>query len=75
MGCTFVVGLGDGFESVLSSGVPDLHLDFFILNLDCFNFEVYSNGHEMGGYELVVACSQQNVGLAHSRIPYDNHFH
>ncbi len=35
-----VVGLGDGFETLLAGCVPDLKADFVFAQGDCFYFEV-----------------------------------
>jgi hypothetical protein len=32
--------LGDGFEALLASSIPDLHAYFFAINLKSFDFEV-----------------------------------
>jgi hypothetical protein len=32
---TLVVGLSDGFETLLASSIPDLHLDSFAIHLNC----------------------------------------
>ena len=38
--CTFVISLGDGLKSLLASCIPDLHTDFFAINLYGLDFEV-----------------------------------
>ena len=37
---TFVVSLSDRFESFLASCIPDLHLDFFSVNINCLEFKI-----------------------------------
>lgn len=40
----FVVGGGDGFESLLAGGVPDLELDGVSASLEGSDFEVDADG-------------------------------
>ena len=47
---SFVVGSSDGFESFLSSGIPDLQLDSAASGLESANFEVVADGGEEAGW-------------------------
>ena len=35
-----VVGLSDGLEALLAGGIPNLHSDFFAINIDSFDFKI-----------------------------------
>ena len=43
--CTRILDIGgdEGVESLLSSRIPQLHPQTFILNIDCFRYEIDSN--------------------------------
>ena len=41
---TLVVGRSDSLESLLSGSIPDLELDGLSVNVDCSDFEIYTNG-------------------------------
>jgi len=63
-----VVGLSDGLELLLTSSVPNLQSDLIIPNEDCLDFEVDSNGGEVGGHEVIIAKLEQHVGLAYPAV-------
>jgi hypothetical protein len=70
--------LGDGFEALLTGGIPDLHSDFLSVNQDGLTFEVDScidfgctdrgdvRHHKGVGCEL-----EQDICLAHSGVSDD----
>ena len=39
---SFIIRLGDGFEALLASSVPDLKFDLFAVDENCFGFEIDS---------------------------------
>ena len=40
---TFIVCVNDGTESFLSCCIPDLHFDYFLIDVDGLESEVYSD--------------------------------
>ena len=38
--CTFIIGLGDGSESLLTRSVPDLHLDLFPFDFNGLDLKI-----------------------------------
>ncbi len=74
-GCTLVVSLSDGLKALLTSGIPDLHLDFGAFTIDSLDLEVDADGGDVCHLVFLVDEAQENVGLAHSRIADDNHLH
>ena len=52
---TFIIRLSDCPEPFLASGVPDLHFNFFLFNLDGFQLEVNANGGQVVVGEAVFA--------------------
>lgn len=60
---TFVICRCDCFKTVLSCCVPNLHFDFFIVNLNCLYFEV----NAFFTYKpMVIRCEGMNL-LSHAR--------
>ena len=51
---TFVVGVGNGSESLLAGGVPDLQFDVFVIGVDGFEAEINTDGGHVVFVELVV---------------------
>ena len=74
-GCTFVVGFCDGFEPLLAGGVPYLHFDFDAVDIDGFDFEVDSDGGNVGHFILLVDVPEKYVSFAHRGITNDNQFY
>ena len=71
-GCPLVVGLGDVFELLLSCGVPDLQLELLVVDLDGFDFEVDSDGGDVGLLEVVLAEAHDEVGFADPAVANDD---
>ena len=61
----FVISFSHSLEPLLSSGVPNLHLNLDIINVDCFYFKIHPNGCDVSHFVLFVGVTQKNVGLAH----------
>ena len=61
---SLVVGLSDGLETILPSGVPNVKFDLFVIDIDIFDFEVHSDGWKESVMKNVVRKPEQNVGLA-----------
>ena len=59
-----IMGCGDGAETLLTSGVPDLHFHFHVVYGQLFGFEV--GAHCRCGFVLGAAC----VSLKHSCFAY-----
>ena len=55
--CAFVVRLCDCFKELLACGVPDLHFNFYALDIDCFDFKIYSDRWDMGHFILLIYVS------------------
>lgn len=60
----FIVGAGEGFELLLSCGVPDLQRIGFAINLYGIGFEIYADGGEIGCVECVFAESEEDGAFA-----------
>jgi hypothetical protein len=58
---TFVVCVGDGSESLLTSCIPYLQFDVFAIRIDCFESEIDSNGGHIIFVELIVSKPQQEA--------------
>jgi hypothetical protein len=61
---TFVVGICDGSEPLLSCGVPDLKFNVFVVGGDSFESEVDADGGHVVFVELVVCESEEEAALA-----------
>ena len=73
--CSLVISLSDGFEAFLASGIPNLHFDLNALDVNSFDFEVHADGGHVGHLVLLVDVPQQNVRLAHRRVPDYHQLH
>ena len=51
---SLVVTAGDGLESLLAGGIPNLELDGLAVDVDCSNFEVDSDGRHEVVIEYIV---------------------
>ncbi len=69
---SFVISFSHCLESLLSRCVPNLHLDFDIINVDSFYFEIHTDGCDVSHFVFFVRVSQKNVGLAHCWVPNDD---
>jgi hypothetical protein len=70
-----VVCLGDCFELLLASCVPDLETYFMVSDSDGFYLEIYSDGGEMRCHESVIAKLEQHIGFANSTVPDNKQFY
>lgn len=73
--CSLVIGFCNGFETLLTSSIPDLHFDFDAIDIDCFDFEVYADGGHMRHLILFIDITQQDVGLTDCSVPDDDQLH
>ncbi|KAF7837094.1 hypothetical protein G2W53_005576 [Senna tora] len=68
-----VVGRGDGTESLLTSGVPNLGLDFLAVDFQALCLKLNANGCLRVGIELVAGVAGEQVGFADGGIAdYDD---
>ena len=74
-GSSLIISLGDSLEPFLSSGIPDLHLDLDIIDINGLDFEIYSNCCDMCHLVLFISVTQENVSFADCWIPDDNYLH
>ena len=61
-------------EPLLSSGVPDLHLDPKSLHVHSLDLEVHAYCGNEGCVERVIDKSQNQAGFSCTRIPDEEHF-
>lgn len=66
--CALVIRLGNVFESLLASRVPDLQLNPFVSDSDCLDLEVHSDCGDVVGPEGALAELDKEVGLADPAI-------
>ena len=71
---TFVVCVGDGSESLLAGGVPDLELDVFVVDVEGFEAEVYADCCHVVLGELVVGETEEETGFADGGVADDDVF-
>ena len=64
------VGGGDGAESFLACGIPDLEFDPFVIDFNVFDFEVDSDCGDEGWGEGVVCVPEEETGLSYTGISY-----
>ena len=69
-GVTFIVGVDDGSEALLSCGVPDLHLDYFVIDGEGLEAEVDADGDHVVLVEVVVGEAEEQRGLAHGGVAH-----
>ena len=68
-----VVGGGDGAESLLAGGVPNLSLDFLGVDFQALSLELDAYGGLGVHVELVPGVAGEKVGFAHRRVSdYDD---
>ena len=67
-----VVGVGDGAEALLASGVPQLQLDDFILTLEGQNLEVYANGGNIVRVPVLIGVAVEQGALANAAVSDDD---
>lgn len=56
--CAFVVCFGDGLEPLLTSSIPNLHLDLRAVTIDCLDLEIDPNGRDVGHLVLLIDKAQ-----------------
>lgn len=69
---SLVVGLCDVFEPFLAGGVPDLHFHFFAIEDEGLDFEVDSDGGDVGLFEMIFAEAGDEVGFADTAVADDD---
>ena len=62
---TFVVGVGDGSEPLLSCSIPNLQFDVFIVGVDSLESEINANCGHVVLIELIISKSEQQARLSH----------
>jgi len=65
---TTVVAAGDGTESLLTGGIPNLQLDGLSLELHGADFEVNANGGDVALSVGIVGETEQEAGLANTGV-------
>ena len=69
-----VIVLSDGLVFILSSGIPDLYLDFDFLDVDDFEDIIDADCHHVVIHEFILTISKQNVALPYSWVTNYYHF-
>ena len=69
-----IVSLGYRSESFLASSIPYLHFHNFVVNLQCFNFEINTNSGKWVFIKYIVWKPQQERRLARTSISYKDNF-
>jgi len=59
---------GDGAETLLPRGIPDLQLDSFAIDLHILDLEVNTDGGNESGGEGVISVTKQQARFAHTGI-------
>ena len=72
--CALVIRLGDGFEALLACRVPDLHFDVESVDREDFDFEVYADGGDVVGFEVIVDEAEEDVGFSDCSVSDDDQF-
>ena len=70
---TSVVSAGDGPESLLARGVPNLQLAHLSLDLVHLEAEIDADGGQVVVDEVVVAVPDEEGGLADALVAHDHH--
>jgi hypothetical protein len=52
-----IISLSHCLESLLTGGVPNLHLDFDIVDINGFDFEIYANRGDVGNFILFIGVA------------------
>lgn len=68
-----VVGRGDGAVTFLTSGIPDLGLDGFGVDLDAAGSEFNTDGRLAVKIELVTSEAREQVGFSDTAVTYEDH--
>jgi hypothetical protein len=63
-----VIGGGDGSETFLSGGVPDLQLDSLAIQLNRLDLEINTDSGDERRCELIITESKQETTLADTRV-------
>jgi len=72
--CSFVVGLGDVFEPLLPSSIPDLQFHLGSIDIDGFKFKVDTDGGYVAVFEDSVAKFSEEDGFAYPAVTDDDDF-
>ena len=65
---SFIVSLCNSFKSLLTSCIPYLQSYSFIINIDCFYFEIDANGGHMCSIETIFAIPQHDISFANTTV-------
>ena len=65
---TFIVGVDDGAETFLSSSVPYLQFDYFLVDIDGLEPEVNADGDHVVLVKIVVGETQQQRTFTHCGV-------
>jgi hypothetical protein len=69
--CSTVIAACDGTEALLSSGIPDLQLARFVLDLDDTHPKIDSNSRNVGVAEVTIGEFQQQGRFTHAAVSYN----
>ena len=72
--CSFVVCAGDGTETLLPGGIPDLELALVVVDFDGFELEVDADGCRVVLEVVVVAEAEEDAGFADALAADDDDF-
>jgi len=50
----------------LASSVPDLHFNFDAINVNGFDFEIHTDGGNVGDFIFFICVSEKNVSFSDS---------
>lgn len=74
MSGTSVVGAGNGPESLLTGGVPDLKFADFVIDIEHSEPEINTDGSEVVLDEVIIAESKKKRGLSDALVSNKNDF-
>mmetsp|Transcript_21254 Transcript_21254/g.46125 ORF Transcript_21254/g.46125 Transcript_21254/m.46125 type:complete len:116 (+) Transcript_21254:571-918(+) len=63
-----VVGRGDGAETFLSSGIPDLKLDCLTVQLNCTDFKINTNGRDVRLRVSIISKPKEKTRFTNTRV-------
>ena len=64
-----IVGRSDSLEPLLTSSIPDLKLDGLSVNVNCSDFEVYTNGWHEVVMEYIILSKDNQLIVSYDIFP------
>ena len=71
-GRPLIIRFSDSLKPLLTSGIPNLHFDLDIVDVDGFDFEINPNGGDVGDFVLFVSVAEEDIGFADCRVTDDD---